>query len=138
MAESDMKTTVDAPKSVVDIYFLANTPYYLYAMLRRDSFVISLSSKDSNTLIQEFKDKANAGIRSQEEMASLYATLVALTFKPMAEVRDFMSSIKEGASYEWFPDIINLFFANYKDDLVFNNIVIENNKEDQLVSTYNV
>jgi hypothetical protein len=101
------------PKSVVDIYYLANTPYFLYRQLRCDPYVNVISNYDAQELINEFKGRAEKPIESMEDMAIVYAVLVAITFKEIREVGDFFKGVQK-IKYEWFSDIATLYLSNYK------------------------
>lgn len=112
-------------KSISEIYYLANTPSFIYNIMSRDQYVQSLAEYSSEDLIETFKTKANSAISTFDEMALMYAILVALTLKPINEVRDFFKYVEETIKFEWFGEIIKLYFNNYKPSPIITNINIQ-------------
>lgn len=111
-------------KSISEIYFLANTPSFLYNMLRQDSYVQFLSNHDSKELISEFEKKSSQPIYTIEDMSLMYAILVALTIKPLNETKEFLQKVEERIKFEWFADIIKLFFNNHINDPIIKSETI--------------
>ena len=112
--ESVTKLTFkDIPKSIVDTYYLANTTSFLYSMLRKDFYIVNyLSQRPASELINFFNEKKNKPIAKMDEMAMMYAIIVALTFKERKEVEGFFADVSK-IKYEWFSDLVNLYFTNY-------------------------
>jgi hypothetical protein len=105
-------TLQDLPDSVKQIYYLANTPSFLFRMLREDNFVRLISYRDSQELIKLFNSEAEKELKSSDQVAFLYALYIALTFKERNEVGEFF---KQGLAikFDWFADISKLYFQNY-------------------------
>ena len=111
-----MAIELSTPKSISDIYFLSNTPSFLYNMMKQDSYVHLISNYDAKELFDEFYKRANAPIATLEEMSLMYAILVALTLKPLVDVKEYLDDIQKNIGFEWFADIVQLFYNNKIND----------------------
>jgi hypothetical protein len=94
---------------------------YLYTMMRQDSYVILLSERDTQNLIDEFNRMASLEMTKQDEVALLYAFLVALSFKPQDEVGQFMKYVKEKIKYEWFSSIAEIYLTSNAPMTIFSS-----------------
>jgi len=123
------------PKSIIDIYYLANTPSFLYKMLRQDSYVQLLSQNSTSELIKSFEERASKPISTIQEMAMSYAFLVALSFKEIHEVKGFFEYAKN-IKFEWFSEVANFYLTEYKPAPIIQSINIAN--ENPKINQYNI
>lgn len=109
------------PDYLTDIYYLANMPSNLYNAYLQNQYVQLLTKHDTIDLIMTFNNWRDKPITTLKEMAAMYVILVAITQKPLTETKEFLEEVKE-ISYEWFSDIVNLYFNNYKSEPIITNI----------------
>lgn len=112
------------PDSIRDIYFIANTPLFLYQKLRENDFVVSLSEANTEELIEEFRKRINSPIRKDSELAEVYAILIALSFKKKDEVEKIFKEASQ-IKYEWFSIIANYYLQNYNPPPTFSSYSVE-------------
>jgi hypothetical protein len=101
-----MKTEILNLPSITALVAAANTPAFVYKRLRRDRSVERFSSTGSVaellSLVEETSRKAG---RAFEDVVLAYCALVAATFKPTEEIREY---IKERGfpRFQWAQDIL--------------------------------
>ena len=107
--------------------------------MREDPFVVSISQFQAVDLINEFNERANTPIDNTADMSLMYAIYIALTFKDQTEVAEFFTKGKN-LKFEWFSDIANFYFANYKPAPVFDSQIITTSVSEEqpksLILTY--
>lgn len=101
-------------KLLIDRLAFANTPSYLFKNFQMNSSVLLLSQKlTTEQLIENFRELKGKTEKSMEEWTMLYAVIVALTFKPLNEVRDFFTNLGK-EDIKWADRLSELYFANMK------------------------
>ncbi len=120
--ELNMNQLPSFSKEINDIYFIANTPSSFYRMMRENYFIrTQLSPLPADFLIAEFKKLASQPADSSEEVAKIYAIFIAITFKPVAEVKDFFEE-SLNIKFEWFSYIANNYLQNPPSDISYQSI----------------
>lgn len=114
--------TTSFDKGLGDIYFISNTPHFLYKKMRQNSFVQHISQLPAEQLISEFNKRANTPIVKAVELAEVYAFFISLTFKDMWEVGDFFKTALN-IKFEWFAAIAKLYLQNYTPPPIIQCIV---------------
>jgi hypothetical protein len=89
---------------------VSNTPAYLYKHYRADKSVYELSKNNTPELIDALR-KIFKDVESTEHLAKIYAIVIALTFKPYNEVKDFFEAFKD-SGLMWAGKIAEIFFLN--------------------------
>lgn len=92
----------------------ANTAPYLYNSFRANGSVLLMSHKlTSDQLIAEFQNLIGKSERSMEELTTIYAIVIALSFKPKSEVETFFNDLKT-CNLKWADRISALYFSGVK------------------------
>ena len=114
------------------IYFVANTPSYLYRHYRADQSVQSLSrNNDSKALVEYLVEILNEEKFLDLEMAYAYAVLVALTFKDLNEVESALEVISLD-NLDWGNDIISMWSqTNIRTEKI--KIKIESKPQERII-----
>lgn len=110
--------------SVSDIYYAANTPYFLYCSMRENQAVIELSAMPNKLLIDEFNKRTTTTINTNSQLAEIYAIYISLTLKQGEDVVDFFKEAIERIKFEWFGEIAKIFLSTYKNSSIFQTINI--------------
>src|SRR5262245_44765966 len=93
--------------SLVEAFFYANTPIYLYTRFRRDSSVQKLAQEnDTRDIVVSLRDTLANPVRGSLDGVIAYALLVSLSHKPASELGDF--GRLQSSNLEWFDKIKSL------------------------------
>ncbi|MGO8761967.1 MAG: hypothetical protein ACLP2P_02770 [Desulfobaccales bacterium] len=91
------------------IYLFSNTPLYLYNNFKRNKSIQNLSETDTKTLINHF-DKIIIKKPTLDNLVTLYALIMGLTFKDIHEVNGFFDKL-DIYNIEWAKEIRNIYKA---------------------------
>jgi hypothetical protein len=99
-------------RTLIRDYMVANTPFYLYSHFRRDSSVRTLAREtDTGRLVAQVSQLISGGIEDIQDLVSVYASVIALTFKPYSQVREFFSGLDE-PEVQWLNDIRRIYLIS--------------------------
>jgi len=98
-------------ENLIERLSFANTPAYLYKHYRQDSSIYKLSQENSTAELIEFLKKALCDVGSISELATVYAILIALTFKKPEEVTDFFVAL-QNSHLRWADKLAEIYFLN--------------------------
>lgn len=115
--------------NLTDIYMVSNTPLYLFEAMRRSSAVSYLSQKNEDELISEFDNRINVPITLTNQIAELYAIVIALTYKNSEKVDTFFEGRISTIKFEWFSKIAEYYFSNKSNETSIFNIPNQNLKD---------
>ena len=108
-----MKTVDDKElESAKMVCFVANTPHYLYKHLRNDSTVLRIAREFSTTeIIEALSFFAGPGASEDIAPVAVDAYLVAISFKPLGEFREFIENL-ESPNIRWLQEMKRIILAN--------------------------
>lgn len=93
-----------------DIYAVSNTPTYLYRHFRTDSSVQHLGKiEPTEDLMALARHICTQEGKTLSDIVAIYASLVALSFKPLNEIKD--ATAREIPQIRWASELINLAAA---------------------------
>ena len=112
-------------KEISSIYFIANSPFVLYKMMKENFFIQNdLSVLDEKILIDEFKKRINTPVSTSNEIAEIYAIFIALTLKePTRQIVSFFEDSSK-IKFEWFSIIAKYYLENPQEKIEVQQINI--------------
>lgn len=97
--------------SLMEIYMLANTPFYLYKHFKRNPSIIDVSREfTSEELISTFYNIVDNGISDIKALIFIYGLVIASTNKPYAEVHHFFKELKR-FNLKLFDEISDIYLS---------------------------
>ena len=96
--------------SAARICLVANTPTYLYKHLSKDQTTQRIGHMATNEIINKLSFYGGEGANEEESSVALYVYLVALTFRPLTEYREFLDRFNPAA--RWIPELRGILMAN--------------------------
>lgn len=131
-ALKDFNSLLDVNK-LAKIVSVANTPMYLFTHLRLNPSVFQFAKEFTTTeIISIFKNKLKRQDKNEEDLAIIYACIIALTFKRLEEVSSFLQQL-HSYKLKWGDRLANIYFATVKiidvesHTIPYNSSVIESN-----------
>lgn len=104
-------------KNLLAKFCFANTPAYLFKNFKQDETVVDISKKYTTTqLIDEFIKIEASKDFTFDNLTILYAIIMALSFKPNAEVNSFFSDLPN-RGIRWSDKIAYLYFSNLRGSI---------------------
>jgi len=97
-----------------EIFLLANTPSYLYKNFRQNNSINRLSQKyEAQELITYFKVTAESEKIIFDDVITIYALLVAMSFKEYGVIKKFLSEMGK-YQLEWLDELKTIIISNVR------------------------
>jgi hypothetical protein len=105
------------------VFVVSNTPMYLYKHLRADPVVLQLARDvPTQSIIKLLSFYTGRGKKRAEALVAAYVCLIALSFKPSSEFREFLEEF-ESSVLCWLADLRGIIFGTkYADGRVSINV----------------